>query len=177
MCSAHRQFHPYGFLSIVLLFSNWYELPFLVLSSITVLGLPGGFLLLQSQAGSDGRDTMLQALRLLLVVDQIDVSTSTHQSTSSLLTLLDQKMLRIFLQSHLSQLSNLCIPSFLSVNDSVPYTCSSVLQMTVFTIHFLRLGLKDFVKSFLFCIYEYSWYILNPTSFLQDLYCVIRLPK
>ena len=116
--------------------------------SITALGLPGGLLLLQSQAGSDRRDTMLQTLCLLLVVDYTDFSTSTHQSTSSLLTLSDQKIVRVFLQSHLSQLSNLCISSFLSVNDSAPYTCSSVLQMTVFTILSLRLRLKDFVEFF-----------------------------
>ena len=42
VCSAHRQVNPYSFLSNALLLIDWYELPFLILSSTPVLGLPGG---------------------------------------------------------------------------------------------------------------------------------------
>ena len=130
---------------------------------------------LQSKARADGRDTMLQVLYLLLVVDIIDFSSSTRRNILSLPTLSDQTMLMIFLQSHISQLSNLCMPTFLNVNDSAPY--SSVLQMAILIIPSLRLKLENFVKSF--CVFEnafFAWDILD-LSFLRGLSCVIGLPR
>ena len=64
---------------------------------------------------------------------------------SSLLTFSVQEMFSIFLQSHISQLSNLRISSFLNPHDSAPY--SSVLQMTVLTIlFFIGRGWKILLK-------------------------------
>ena len=146
--SAHRQVQHYSFLSNALLLIDWYELPFLILSSTPILGLPGG--LLPSTLPSITMGSRLPwrnvclcgALCLLSVVDIIHFSSSTRQSSSSLLTLSDQEMFRIFLQSHISQFSNL-LTSLLSAHNSVPY--SSVLQVTVLTIIFFMSRLKDFV--------------------------------
>ena len=143
---------PFSFLSNTLLLIDWYELPFLILSSTPVLGLPGGLLPSTLPSITIGRRSPWrnvcpsQALCLLSVVDIIDFSSSTRRSTLSLLTLSDQEMFRIFLQSHISQLHNFRISSLLNAQDWAPY--SSVLQMTVLTVLFFRPRLKDFVQFF-----------------------------
>ena len=67
-----------------------------------------------------------QALCPFLMMDIIDFSSSTRRSTSSLVTLFDHETFRIFLQSHISQLSNLRISSLLRAHDSASY--SNVLK-------------------------------------------------
>ena len=98
---------------MALLFTDWHKLPFLILSSIPVLSLPGSLLVLPFTLPSITRGSRSpwhsvcpsQAFCLFLMVDIIDFSSSTCQSTSSLLSLSDQKTIRIFLQSHILLLS------------------------------------------------------------------------
>ena len=64
----------------------------------------------RSQEEKDRRSAMCVPAKLFvyfLIVNIVDFSLSTRRSTSSLVTLFDREMFRIFLQSHISQLSSL----------------------------------------------------------------------
>ena len=116
-------------------FTDWYELPFFILSSTPILGLPGG--LLPSTLPSitrEGRSPLRnvcpsQALCLVLMVDIIP-SLCQHAGVPHCFSLcLTSRCPGFFSKATFRTSLTFVHPSFLNAHDSAPY--SSVLQ-TIF---------------------------------------------